>query len=128
MQKQILVVSHDPALRASRSALLLSAGYAVSAVGHDDDAMALMERDRFDVVVIGRNSHWPNKGLDERVREAFPDQLIVKIAQGREPGSSFSSRITDSVPANVLQAVNEVLQGLGARDGAGPAASAEAAS
>jgi DNA-binding NtrC family response regulator len=114
MQKRILVVSHDPALRDSRSALLLSAGYAVSAVGGNDEAMALMVGNSFDLVLIGRNSQWPKKGLDERVRALHPYQLIVKIAQGGEPRSSFCSRMVDSVPANVLEAVHEVLQGRGA--------------
>jgi hypothetical protein len=123
MQKRILVVSHDPVLRDSRSALLLSAGYAVSAAGRDEDAMALMETNSFDVVLIGRNSHWPKKGLDERVRALHPHQLIVKIAQAGEPRSSFCSRITDPVPANVLEAVREVLGGDGAHQGNGLAAS-----
>ena len=117
MQKRILVVSHDPALRDSRSALLLRAGFAVSAVGHNEEAMALMEQNKFDVVLIGRNSHWPEAGLDERVRIAYPNQLIVKIAQAGEPKSIFCSRITDSFPTNVLEAVNEVLCGVDPRGG-----------
>jgi DNA-binding NtrC family response regulator len=124
MQRRILVVSHDQVLRESRSALLLSAGYAVSAVGGDDEAMALMVGNSFDVVLIGRNSRWPMKGLDERVRELHPHQLIVKIAQTGEPESSFSSRITDSVPAHVLEAMREVLLGAGAHAGNGLAAPA----
>ena len=123
MQKRILVVSHDPVLRDSRSALLLSAGYAVSAVGGDDEAMALMVGNSFDVVLIGRNSQWPKKGLDERVRALHPHQLIVKIAQAGEPTSSFCSRITDSVPTNVLEALREVLHGAGLHKGNGSAAS-----
>jgi DNA-binding NtrC family response regulator len=117
MQKHILVVAHDPALRDSRSALLLSAGYAVSAVGEDDEAMALMVRNPFEVVLIGRNSRWPMKGLDARVRAIHPHQLIVKIAQTGEPASSFCSRITDSIPAHVLEAMEEVLLGAGGYEG-----------
>jgi hypothetical protein len=117
VQKRILVVSHDPVLRDSRSALLLHAGFAVSAVGHNDEAMALMVQNTFDVVLIGRNSHWPEAGLDERVRAAFPEQLIVKIAQAGEPKSMFCSRITDSFPTNVLEAVHEVLGGMDSRGG-----------
>jgi hypothetical protein len=123
MQKHILVVSHDLALRDSRSALLLSAGYAVSAVAGNDEAMALMVRNSFDLVLVGRNSQWPKKGLDERVRALHPYQLIVKIAQAGEPRSSFCSRITDSVPANVLEAVREVLLGTAVHEGNGLAAS-----
>lgn len=124
MQKRILVVSHDSALRDSRSALLLHAGYAVSAVGHDDDAMALMAKNSFDVVLIGRNSHWREQGLDERVRALHPQQVIVKIAQAWEPASVFCSRITDSVPANVLAAVHEALLGPAPRWGNGAAGAA----
>jgi len=124
VQKRILVVSHDPALRDSRSALLLRAGYAVSAVGQDDDAMDLMAKNSFDVVLIGRNSHWREQGLDERVRAVHPQQVIVKIAQAWEPVSVFCSRITDSVPAHVLEAVQEALLGGVPRwaDGAGAVA------
>jgi DNA-binding response OmpR family regulator len=111
VQKRILVVSHDPVLRDSRSALLLHAGFAVSSMGHNDEAMALMGQNTFDVVVIGRNSHWPEAGLDERMRAEYPRQLIVKIAQPGEPKSLFCSRITDSLPTSVLEAVHEVLGG-----------------
>ena len=124
MQKRVLVVSHDSVLRDSRSALLLHAGYAVSAVGNDEDALALLAKNTFDVVLIGRNSHWREQALDERVRALYPGQVIVKIAQAWEPASVFCSRITDSVPANVLTAVQEALLGGVPRwaDGAGAAA------
>ena len=79
--------------------------------------MALMEQNKFDVVLIGRNSHWPEAGLDERVRIAYPNQLIVKIAQPGEPKSIFCSRITDSFPTNVLEAVNEVVGDVDPRGG-----------
>ena len=81
-----------------------------------------MVSDGFDVVLIGRNSHWPEMGLDERVRAAHPYQVIVKIAQAGEPASTFCSSVTDSVPANVLEAVREVLHRAGGHDGNGLAA------
>ena len=80
MQIRILVVSHDEVLRSSRSTLLLSAGYTVSAVASGDEAVDLIDKNFFDLVVIGRNSLAPTVPLDRRLRELYPHMPILKIA------------------------------------------------
>jgi DNA-binding response OmpR family regulator len=56
MQKHILVVTHDLSLLATRSSLLLKAGYAVHSASNGDSALHLLEKEKIDLVVIGRNS------------------------------------------------------------------------
>jgi DNA-binding response OmpR family regulator len=109
MQKRILVVAHDEILRSTRALLLLKSGYAVATVETPDAAMALLERNVFDLVLIGRKSLRPGKGIDQRLREAYPALLILKIAEILEEHSPYPSRITDSVPGNVIASVKAML-------------------
>jgi|ERR1700733_1485125 hypothetical protein len=78
--KRILVAAHDLPLRTTRIALLKQAGYEVESGATDDDAMAILEIERFDSVLIGRKSLLPKKGIDQRLREKYPDLLTLKIA------------------------------------------------
>jgi DNA-binding NtrC family response regulator len=110
VKKSILVVAHDEMLRNTRSAMLLRAGYSVAVASNGDDAMVLMATNLYDLVVVGRNSIGTQKGLDERLREVYPKQLIVKIAQSGEMGSEFVSKVTNSEPKKVLAAVKEVFR------------------
>jgi PleD family two-component response regulator len=110
VKKSILVVAHDEMLRNTRSTLLLKAGYAVAVASSSDDAMLLMAKNPYDLVVVGRNSIGTKKGLDERLREVYPKQLIVKIAQSGERESEFVSKVTNSEPKKVLAAVREMFR------------------
>ena len=106
MPQKILVVAHDAVLRASRSTLLLQSGYSVTDAASVDGAIALLESDTFDLVVVGRDSLGAAKGNDQRIRERCPAQLILKIVKFVDEGSEYASRITDSFPRNVLAAVS----------------------
>jgi len=48
--------------------MLRQAGYGVESVDSDDAAMALLEVEHFDLVLIGRKSEIVKKGLDRRLR------------------------------------------------------------
>jgi DNA-binding NtrC family response regulator len=105
--KKILIVAHNPPVRETRGMLLDSAGdYALTSVSSDDDAMAILETEAFDLVLIGRSSRYYKKGLDQRIRERHPNMLVLKIDN---VFSSFPSRMTDSVPTHVLTAIREML-------------------
>jgi DNA-binding response OmpR family regulator len=109
MQKRILVVSHDNTLRETRAALLLRAGYSVATSEGGDSTMALLETNTFDLILVGRKSLAPGKGIAQRIRERFPDQLILKIAELLEEDSPYPSKTTNSVPVNVLAALEGML-------------------
>jgi hypothetical protein len=49
------------------------------------------------------------KGIDQRLREKYPELLILKIESVSEPRSVYPSRITDSAPRHVLEALHEML-------------------
>ena len=109
MPKRILVVAHDIPLQESRVALLESRGYIVESVDSDDQALNMLEMDRFDLVLLGRKSAIPKVGADQRLREAYPEMLTLKIEKGGDH-SLYASRSTGSRPADVLEAVREMLQ------------------
>jgi CheY-like chemotaxis protein len=108
--KRILVVAHDTLLRATRVNLLERAGYSVASVVTDDDAMKLLETERFDLILLGRKSEIPKTGLDQRLRERHPDLLTLKIQPGGDVVSLYPSRTTDALPQHVLSALKEMLQ------------------
>ena len=109
VRKRILVVAHHRPLRATRVTILEKAGYSVASVSSDDDAMAMLETEKFDLILIESSSARPEKGLDQRLREKYPDLLTLKVESNDLAGSIFPSRITDSEPSHVLAALNEML-------------------
>jgi CheY-like chemotaxis protein len=109
-QKRILIIAHDSGLRATRSALLLAAGYAVATAENLDDAIALLDADKFDLALIGRKSLVPGPAMDQRLRERYPKLLILKIAEIIEEASQYPTRTTGSVPADVLAALKGMLR------------------
>jgi hypothetical protein len=109
LTKRILVVAHDRPLRESRVSLLRSQGYRVESVETDDDAMKQLEKEGFDLILLGRKSALTKKGIDQRLREMYPDLLTLKIEVAGLQESPYPSRITDSAPEHVLEAVRQML-------------------
>jgi DNA-binding NtrC family response regulator len=108
--KSILVVAHDRPLRETRVQLLKYEGYTVQAVKTDDEAMAVLETEQFDLILIGRRSQLPKRQIDQRLREKYPDLLILKIqSAGEIEQSIYPSRLTDSQPRHVVEALHEML-------------------
>jgi DNA-binding NtrC family response regulator len=108
--KRILVVAHDALLRTTRTFLLEGAGYIVESAVTDDDAMKLLETEQFDLILLGRKSQTPKKGLDQRLRERHPNLLTLKIQPGGDIVSLYPSRTTDALPEHVLSALQEMLK------------------
>jgi hypothetical protein len=99
--------SSPKTLACERALLLLSAaGYTVTSVSSDDDALKLLEADRFDLVLLGRSSEL-SVGIDQRLREKHPSLLTLKIDD--LGGSEYPSRMTDSMPEHVIDALKEML-------------------
>jgi CheY-like chemotaxis protein len=107
--KRILVVAHDQMLRTTSVSVLEKAGYTVSSTVTDDDAMRLLETAQFDLILLGRKSQIPKTGLDQRLREKYPNLLTLKIEPGGDIVSLFPTRTTDAMPQHVLCALKEML-------------------
>ena len=107
--KCILVVSDDEMLRTTRVSILEKAGYAACSTATADDAMGLLETERFDLILLGQECCITNKGLGQRLREKYPNLLTLKIQPPDDMVSLYLSRTTDSVPEHVLSAVREML-------------------
>src|SRR6202021_1906544 len=95
--KRIRVVAPDRMLRTTRVSILDQAGYTVSSAETDDDAMALLETEQFDLILLGRKSQVPKTGLDQRLREKHPNLLIPKIHSGADFVVSFPTKRTHPV-------------------------------
>jgi DNA-binding NtrC family response regulator len=108
MPKRILVVSDDRPLRTSRVSLLESEGYRVESVESDDSAMTMLLTEAYDLVLLGRNSDLHKEGIDQRLREKYPDLLTLKIVNEAD-ASIWPSRIIDSEPKHVIVALHEML-------------------
>jgi CheY-like chemotaxis protein len=107
--KHILVVCHDRPLKMSRVELLLRQGYAVESVEADDEAMALLLEKPFDLILLGRKSALREIGLDQRLRDKYPDLLTLKIMSPEEASSIYPSRMVDSEPRHVIEALRDML-------------------
>lgn len=89
--------------------MLRQAGYGVESVDSDDAAMARLEVEHFDLVLIGRKSEMVEKGLDRRLRERYPHLLILKIETRGEKDSIYPSQIIDSQPDHLITALKNLL-------------------
>ena len=103
--KGILVVCHDRSLRLTRMSLLEAAGYRVESVARDHEAIARLEVEQFDLVLIGRSSSLPQRIKDQRLREKYPDLLIVRIDRVDRGQSTPALRTADPHPRLTLNAM-----------------------
>lgn len=80
-RKRVLVVAQDAPLRETRVMLLSAVGYTVTSVSSDDDALRLLETDRFDLVLLGRSSEL-SEGIDSEAAREVP---IAFDSEDRRP-------------------------------------------
>jgi hypothetical protein len=104
-----LLVAHDPFVRDTRKALLHSAGYEVTSVDSDDLAVISVDRDRFDLILIGSASLLTTTALDQRLRDRYPTLCVLNIVPLGEPDSLSHLAQQDRNPSQVLAAVRELL-------------------
>jgi hypothetical protein len=109
MSKRILVVAHDRPLRLTRVKLLEKLGYTVASAATDDEAMAILEVESFDLILLGHKSKIPKKGIDQKLREKYPSLLTLKIEIAGVERSIYPSLITDSEPRHVIVALHDML-------------------
>jgi hypothetical protein len=110
MPKRILVVADDRPLRTTRVFLLENESYRVESVESDDEAMmTMLLTETYDLVLLGRNSELHKKGIDQRLREKYPDLLTLKVVNEAD-ASIWPSRIIDSEPKHVIVALHEMLE------------------
>ena len=107
--KRILVVAHDPGLRNTRVSLLENANYAVTTAISDDDALKLLNRRNFDLVLIGRSASLPVRPLDQRINEKYPILPLLKIDTLDAEISPYATRTIIAHPGHLLLAVQEML-------------------
>src|SRR5258708_35149676 len=104
---KILVIGVDAAVLTTRKYLLLRAGYLVKTCSGDHTAMAMLAQEDFDMVVLGPS--YPPEGyqqLEDRVRTAHPQALIVKIQRlTRDRGRSPECFVESDSPAELLECV-----------------------
>ena len=90
---KVLVVDDEPSVRASLGFMLEQSGIAFSEAGGGDAAIAALERERFDAVVL--DILMPDKdGLETlvEIRKRWPEMRVVSMSGGGfccDPGSNL---------------------------------------
>jgi hypothetical protein len=59
--------------------------------------------------MLGHRSALPEKIIDQRIRERFPNLATLKIEIGGERHSAYPTRVTDAAPQHVIDALHEML-------------------
>ena len=90
-------------LRDLRVRLLESEGFRVESVETDDEAMNLLQTAQFDLVLLGHQSALPEKIIDQRIRERFPNLATLKIEIGGERYSAIQQESLTPHPKKLLK-------------------------
>ncbi len=111
-QAQILNVCYDTLLLQTRSAILNAGGYAVIPAKTLSQALTLLRRCAFDVVVIGHSiPARETRRLLSAVRDFSTPVLL--LTRGSEPSNSEADLVLQGLegPRALLSAVTRLLQG-----------------
>ncbi len=109
--KRILVIAHDPAVQSTRVSILQRDGYDVAAVETAEEALARLEAERFDLVVVGRKAKAETKAAGAVVRARHPSLPILKVAPlpDLNDGEKFATKSVEPMPHIVVNAVRELI-------------------
>jgi len=86
-ERKVLCVSFDKTVSDSRCAMLRQGGYAVTAITSTEEALQLLGREKFDLVVIGHRFPKPNKqelAAQAREQRKIPVLLVCGAAAETE--------------------------------------------
>lgn len=107
--KRVLVFSSDPTLAKTRAGLVQAAGFPCEVVTSRDSALRLLQAERFDLVLLGREPTHLDHELEQRIREIRPETMTLKIEFIYSGGGECASRNTDPSPSRVVSALRELL-------------------
>lgn len=107
--KTILVVGYDRAMLNARKEILQSAGYEALTTSNDDRMMRILRIKKIDLILLGQFVVPKGKPLQQRVRERYPQALILKMQPGSQEHDSFSNAFTAYDPAEMLEAIHRLL-------------------
>ncbi len=109
----ILSVSRDAMLLASRNAVLRSAGYVVETTMQDDQALEILKRGGIDGVVLG-DSIKPDQrnALARAIKELAPKVPILVLKISGEDAPPEAAACMDSLdgPEVLLQKLSQILR------------------
>jgi len=111
--KTVLLLSADPELALLRRSALAHAGFAVSRAGSRKEALQLLEKEKFDVLVISYSmSQESITEMAELFRRHNPNSPIVTVVKGKwqDLKIEFDAAVTgDEGPEALIEAVETVL-------------------
>jgi CheY-like chemotaxis protein len=98
-------------VKTTRTAILTWAGYDVAAVETPEEALARLEAERFDLVMVGRRARAEARAAGEIVRERYPSLPILKVSADHEQSEDekFATLSVDPLPVLVVSAVRELI-------------------
>jgi len=107
--KRVLVFSSDPILAKTRAGLVQAAGFRSEVVTSRDSALRLLQAERFDLVLLGREPTNLDHELEQKIREIRPETMTLKIQPTYSRDEESASRNTDPNPSRVVSALRELL-------------------
>jgi len=93
-ERKVLCVSFDKTVSDSRCAMLRQGGYAVTATTSTDEALQILGREKFDLVVIGHRFPNPNKqDLATQAREQRKIPVLLVCGASAETEIPADARV-----------------------------------
>lgn len=94
MPQKVLCVSFDKTVSDSRCAMLRQGGYAVTAITSPDEALELLGREKFDLMIVGHRFPKADKQeLAARAREQWKIPVLLVCGASADTGIPADARV-----------------------------------
>ena len=93
-ERKVLCVSFDKTVSDSRCAILRQGGYAVTAITSPDEALQLLGREKFDLIIVGHRFPKANKQeLAAQAREQWKTRVLLVCGATAETDIFADARV-----------------------------------
>ena len=109
--RRILAYGEDTLVISTRAMILSRAGYDVTHTTYVSELIPMLRGIFFDMLLVGDSMRTPeNVRLVKRLREHFPELLIVMVQDEKEDRDPWSTAFVSSSPEQMLISIGIVLE------------------
>lgn len=110
-RRRILAYGEDILVISTRAMILSRAGYEVTHTTRISELIPLLRGIVFDMLLVGDSLRTPeNVTLVKRLREQFPELMIVMVQDEKEDRDPWSTAFVNSSPEQMLTSIGLVLE------------------